>query len=80
MSKRPWSLDQHPLLRLAAYYAALAIVSTLLWLALPDGVELVLRKALAPLLGTTPESVMSGGSVLDTPQPALPSWHPRWWP
>lgn len=76
MSKRPWSMDQHPLLRLAAYYVALAIASTLLWLALPDALEAVLRKAMAPLLGTTPESVLSGGSLLDTPQPALPSLAP----
>ncbi|MFN8580946.1 MAG: DUF4956 domain-containing protein [Gemmatimonadaceae bacterium] len=79
MADRHWlSLEQHPLLRLTAYYIGLAVVSAVIWLALPASVHVVLEKALAPLLGTTPETLQSGGSILDTPQPALPSLAPAY--
>lgn len=76
MPQTPWSLRQHPLLRLVLYYLALGMVTTLLWIALPDPWEAVLRRALEPLLGSTPEVPLTNSSLLTTPQPAITTLAP----
>lgn len=72
------SLHHHPLLRLVLYYVALGTVAILLWRALPMPLEAALRMALAPLIGATPESVQSGGSLLDVKQPVMPALAPAY--
>lgn len=76
MPSKPWSLRQHPLLRLVVYYAALGVTTALLWSALPREWEAALRVALGPLMGATPESIQTKADILTTPQPAVTALAP----
>lgn len=73
-----FSLRHHPLLRLALYYAALGAVWALVWLALPEQAERVLRTALSPLLGSSPDIGINPGPATTVPQPVVTTLPPAY--